>query len=229
MFHWMWFLWQWGIICFQWFLNLSLPCIRVRPEPLALTQCCITWELSLLKLDSGVLRWGCRAQRKTEGQVVLGSMQPAGTLASLDGNGLIPNNSTFTSYHSLIPNICHSCRTVHAVSFVFCQSEKSCFLWSLLLCNMSNCSILRPLEELENWLVLKSTQGEFRISLSFVSLEICCWLQQAWGEQQLLFHFCFANSEAPSLTTRALIMKLSNLWFFRYCLQPLKTEKLNFM
>lgn len=214
MFHWTWFLWQWGIIRIQWLLNLSILWIHVRPEPLAVTQCCITWKLLLLKLDSPVLRWGCRGQREPRGSQK--GRWCWGPAASRD-SGLSWWGWPFPQeehIHKLpLWYQIHSCRTVHAVSFVFCQSAKSCFLWSLILCSMSNWSASTPFKELENWLVLKSTQGEFRISLSFASLDICCWLQEAWGEQQLLFHFCFDNSETPSLATTVLIMKLRNLNF----------------
>lgn len=150
---------------------------------LALTRHCVTWKLSLPKFDSRVLRWGCRAQRKTERQVVLVSIQPAGTVASRWGWPFPQQQHIHKLPLSDTRYVCHLCRTVHAVSFVFFQSAKSHFLWSLLICNMSDWSTSRLLKVLENWLVLKSIQGEFRTSLSFVSLETWCQLQQAWVEQ----------------------------------------------
>lgn len=169
---------------------------------------CYCWSWTLEFWDEAAEARGSPEEARKAGGV--GVLQPAGTVAFLDGDDLFPKKSTFTSYHSDIKFI-HVGQYMQ--SFVFCQSAKSCFLWSPILCSMSNWSASTPFKELENWLVLKSTQGEFRISLSFASLDICCWLQEAWGEQQLLFHFCFDNSETPSLATTVLIMKLRNLNF----------------
>lgn len=118
---WMWFLWQRGIICIQWFLNLWILCIPVRPEPLALTQ---------MRLQS---------QRKTEGQVVVVVFKRTGKLIGVKIHSRWIQDQPFTcELGNLLLTPTGMRRTATAFKFCFANSETPSLVTTALIMKFRN-------------------------------------------------------------------------------------------